>query len=143
MRVCGRPSNIAVATGSFDINVNQWVSFQSGKVIFPWTGTFLRTWKSRPTLNQNNPKFLWVTGVLDSMRGTGASRRFHVDIMSLTFLGSAPFSHRAQRVYLLPSSAPQTNLPCSIDPDPREEEEDSHLFRRSRNADQAQAHLNH
>lgn len=89
MRVCGRPNNVAVQTASFNIDVNQWVSFHGAKAAFPWSGTIPDVWRHKPTPNPNVPKFVSVTGVLNGIRAAGAAKRFHVDISSVTFLGSA------------------------------------------------------
>ena len=55
--------------------------------------------------NPNSPKFVAVTGTLDGMRGAGASKRFHVEITSVTFLGIAPQSYMAEGKYLHPNLA--------------------------------------
>jgi hypothetical protein len=91
VRVCGRPSKIVPETASFEIDINQWVGFQGEKAVFHWSGTIPDGWQRKPTPNPNSPKFISVTGVLDSMMTVETTKRFHVNIASVTFLGPAPY----------------------------------------------------
>jgi hypothetical protein len=90
VRACGRPSNVTQQTASFNIDVNQWVGFQGAKAAFLWSGTIPEKWPHKPLPNLHNPKFVSVTGVLNGVKVSGAAKRYHVDITSVTFLGSTP-----------------------------------------------------
>jgi len=90
VRINGRPGNIVEEARSFDIDGTQWISFPNKKAAFFWSGTIPEGWKHKPMPNPKNPKFVSVTGVLTGMRVAGVSKRFYVDISSVTFLGAAP-----------------------------------------------------
>ena len=119
VRVTGRPSNIVEETRSFDIDGAQWISFPNQKIAFFWSGTIPEGWKHKPMPNPKNPKFVGVTGILVGLRGVGASKRFHVDISSVTFLSPVPPAHTTKGKYpgLDPCLTNQVDLPLSLDPD--------------------------
>ena len=110
VRVCGRPINIVPESLSFDIDTNHWISFPNKKALFPWRGTIPEGWKFKPIPNQNSPKFVCVSGLLAGISTEGTSKRFQVDIMLVTFLGSAPPAHATQSEY----SALQSTTPTDF-----------------------------
>ena len=113
VRVCGRPINIVPESLSFDIDTNHWISFPNKKALFPWRGTVPEGWKFKPIPNQNSPKFVCVSGLLAGISTEGTSKRFQVDIMLVTFLGSAPPAYATQSEYSALQSTTPTDFSCS------------------------------
>ena len=128
VKICGRPINIAPETTSFLIDVNQWLGFQNQKVLFPWSGAIPEGWANKPVPNANSPKFVSVTGILASKKFVGTSKRFHVDIVSVTFLGSAPLAFTTQGEYSNASTTPQTDFLHSGDSNPQGETKSGDIF---------------
>lgn len=118
VRVSGQPSNIAAETSSFDIDAWQWVSFGNQKVPFLWSGTIPSGWTSKPMPNPNFPKFVSINGTLLGMRDAGALKRFHVEILSVTFLGSAPPVQPTPAMTPNPKGKKQTMIDFDDKPSP-------------------------
>jgi hypothetical protein len=77
--------------------------------------------------NPNFPKFVSVNGTLLGMRDAGALKRFHVEILPVTFLGSAPPVQPTPGksiVNFSPSPTNHTDLPRSNDTEPERKEAD-------------------
>ena len=49
--------------------------------------------------NLKNPIFVGATDILVGLRGVGASKKFHVDISSVMFLGPVPLAHTTKGEY--------------------------------------------
>lgn len=67
--------------------------------MFPWSGTIPDGWTHKPIPNPNSSKFVSVSGTFAGVKTVGSSKRFHVDIASVTFLGSAPLASSTPRGY--------------------------------------------
>jgi hypothetical protein len=80
----------------FHINVIHWISFPNQKVPFFWTERFPQGWKHKPLPNRNNLKFVSVSGTLTSIEAVGDTKKFHIEIASITFLGPAPSAYTAK-----------------------------------------------
>ena len=87
---------MVLETFTFEVDVAQWIIFPAQKAIFPWSGTIPDGWNHKPMPNPGGLKYVHVTGILAGTKGTGTSKRFHTDITSITFLGSAPPGQVAQ-----------------------------------------------
>jgi hypothetical protein len=143
VRVTGRPSNIVEGTGSFDINVIQWISFPNQKVPFFWTGRFPQGWKHKPVPNPNNLKFVGVSGILTGIETSGDTKKFHVEIASVTFLGPAPPAYTAKGQYFCfdPSSMNRTDFSSSVDADSKRKAKGCNKLRRQTHSDKESSHL--
>ena len=137
VRVSGRPSNIVQETASFDVDAGQWTSFSNRRDLFPFSGFIPEQWTNKPIPNPNNPKFVAVTGILAGTQLVGTLKRFHVDIVSVTFLGPVPPS---QGTYSKSCYLTLTELHHSVNPD-REGEVRPEL-RGQAYPDQENSHLN-
>jgi len=141
VRVCGRPNNIVPETASFSIDVNQWVGLQNQKALFLWSGTIPEAWAIKPMPNPNSPKFISVTGILAGTRVAGTSKRFHVDISSLTFLGSAPLAYTTQGKHSNSRTTFKTDFPHSVNPNPQGKAEGGDILRGQAHSNQESLHL--
>lgn len=117
VKICGRPINIVTETASFDIDANQWIGFHNQKVLFPWSGTIHEGWMNKPVPNPNSPKFVNVTGILAGVQTVGKLKRFHVDIVGVTFLGAVPAgpSSQSKSTHLKGISTLRLTI-CSVNP---------------------------
>jgi len=88
----GKPSKINQEKLTFEIDVGQWVSFGKEKALFPFSGSVPQDARkgNRPFPNPNSPKYLSVVGFLTAAFSENNTKRFAVEIDSMTFLRSAP-----------------------------------------------------
>ena len=87
--------------------------------MFPWSGTIPEGWTHKPIPNPNAPKFVSVSGTFTGMRTVGTSKRFHIDIAMVTFLGPAPPAPVAQGKYSGLRTMTQTDFPTALTPTPK------------------------
>ena len=91
--ITGKPSKIKHETFTFEIDVGQWVSFGKEKALCPFSGTVpqdARRNGNRPFPSPDTPKYLMVVGFLTGAFSEDNTKRFAVEINSMTFLGAAP-----------------------------------------------------